>query len=91
MNNFAFRLKKWSVRAMMAAGAAFGLSGCFHCKNCGNNGPAEAVYGPPPDIDPGIEVIEDVYGPPIGEEVPDSAAGVAEPEPQPTEAGNHAR
>ena len=81
MKKFAFQLKKWSVRAMMTAGAALGLSACFHCKDCGNNGPIEAVYGPPPDI----EVIEDVYGPPIGEE-PDSSASVNNAEPEPKQA-----
>ena len=92
MKKFAFQLKKWGVRAMMTAGAALGLSGCFQWKSGGNDGPAEVVYGPPPDIDSAIEVIEDVYGPPIGEE-PDSAASVntTEPAPKQADADNSAR
>lgn len=57
-------IKKWFVRALMTAGAALGIAACSHTKPGNNPGPAEAVYGPPPEADPRIEVIEDVYGPP---------------------------
>lgn len=52
------------ARALVAVGAALGLTGCI-------NRPYETVYGPPPDVDPDVEVVEDVYGPPV-ENAPDS-------------------
>ena len=50
--------KKLFARALLAVGAALGLTGCY-------NRPYESVYGPPPDVDTDVEVVEDVYGPPV--------------------------
>ncbi len=62
MKKVAFLMKKNVARALVAAGAALGLSSCFHVKNSGS---IESVYGPPSDVDPEIQVVEDVYGPPV--------------------------
>lgn len=56
MRKPAFIIKKWSVRAIVAIGAALGLS------SCGGVFTTPKVYGPPPR---GPEVVEDVYGPPV--------------------------
>ncbi len=64
MNDRFFTSKKLIARALVAVGAALGLTGCV-------NRPFESVYGPPPDVDTDVEVVEDVYGPPI-DEAPDS-------------------
>lgn len=62
MKKVSFNVKKWSIRALTAAGAALGLASCFHPKTPGI---FEKVYGPaPPPSDVDIEIIEDVYGPP---------------------------
>ena len=76
------QLTKVAVRGLMAIGALLGFTSC-------PGRPAECVYGPPPGADTlghvkqdSIEVIEDVYGPPV-EEVIDPAIvdeQVAEPE-----------
>lgn len=66
MKTLNFRIKKWVARALMTIGAALGVTSCINNKPA--SGPIEAVYGPPPGDD--IEVVEDVYGPPI--ESPDS-------------------
>lgn len=61
MKKLSFNVQKWGVRALVGLGAALGFSSCCHKVN-----PAEAAYGPPPGYNPpGIEVIEDVYGPPV--------------------------
>ena len=66
MRNLSFIIRKWGIRAMLAAGAAIGLSSCTH--RLGPN-PAEGVYGPPPGSSDStrrvIKVLEDVYGPPV--------------------------
>lgn len=59
MKKSTFIIRKWGVRAMVAVGAALGLSSCGHH-------PGETVYGPPPsDDDSSIEVSAEVYGPPV--------------------------
>ena len=58
MKKMTFTVKKWGVRAMVAVGAALGLSSCVHH-------PGETVYGPPPSDDESIEVSAEVYGPPV--------------------------
>lgn len=83
-----FTVRKWTVRACVAIGAALGLVAC-HPKPVQSSddqssasdqeevsddiGPFEAVYGPPPE--------EDVYGPPVIIDEPDTASIVIEEEP----------
>lgn len=62
MKKVKFITKKWLARALVAVGSAIGLTSCF--LRMGHK-PIECVYGPPPGKGPSIEVIEDVYGPPI--------------------------
>ena len=78
MKKVSFNMHKWGVRAVVALGAAMGLSSCSH--RVGPN-PAEGVYGPPPGYNPPrINVVEDVYGPPIPVERIDSVRAINEPE-----------
>ena len=52
--------KKWGVRTMIAAGALLGITSCLQIVN------PPKVYGPPPPMpDDSIDVVEDVYGPPV--------------------------
>ncbi|MBP5560617.1 MAG: hypothetical protein J6X70_02295 [Muribaculaceae bacterium] len=84
-----FTVRKWTVRACVAMGAALGLVAC-HPKPAPSSdddsssasdqeevsddiGRYEAVYGPPPE--------EDVYGPPVIIDEPDTASIVIEEEP----------
>ena len=63
MKRVNLQIKKRVVRALMCVGAALGIASCSQSKPSSS---VEVVYGPPPmgeDID--IEVIEDVYGPPV--------------------------
>lgn len=77
MKKVSFNIHKWGARAMVSLGALIGISSCSH-KTSPN--PAEGVYGPPPGYDsPRINVVEDVYGPPV--ERLDSAKATNEPEP----------
>lgn len=65
MKKLNFNVHKWGVRALVAIGAMLGISSCTH--KVGPN-PAEGVYGPPPGYSPHrVDVIEDVYGPPVEE------------------------
>ena len=76
MKKVSFNVQKWGVRALVAVGALLGLSSCTH--KFGPN-PAEGVYGPPPGYNPPrINVVEDVYGPPV--ERIDSVKASDEPE-----------
>ena len=76
MKKVSFNVHKWGVRALVAVGAALGLTSCTH--KFGPN-PAEAVYGPPPGYTPpNINVVEDVYGPPV--ERIDSVKATDDPE-----------
>ena len=59
MKKTAFIVKKWGVRAFVAIGALTGLS------SCGGVFSGPKVYGPPPTPNDDIEVVEDVYGPPV--------------------------
>jgi hypothetical protein len=61
MKRMIFPIKKWGVRAFVAIGAIFGLS------SCGGVFSTPKVYGPPPSPNNDIEVVEDVYGPPVGD------------------------
>lgn len=78
MKKASFQIKKWTARALAAAGTMLGLTGCFH------KGPVENVYGPPPMIDTPMEVIEDVYGPPPVED-PDTLPKTELAEPSTTQ------
>ena len=78
------KVTKLAVRGLMAVGALLGFTSC-------PNRPAECVYGPPPGVDTlgrvmqdSIEMIEDVYGPPVEEviDTPIVDEQVAEPEPE---------
>ena len=76
MKKVSFSVHKWGVRALVAVGAAIGLTSCTH-KIDPNI--AAGVYGPPPGYRPqGINVVEDVYGPPV--ERIDSVNKIDEPE-----------
>lgn len=64
MNKTVFVIKKWGVRVLVGLGAALGIASCSKTQTSPN--PAEAVYGPPPEYqNKRIEVVEDVYGPPV--------------------------
>lgn len=77
MKKVSFNINKWSARVMVSLGALIGISSCSH-KTSSN--PAEGVYGPPQGYDsPRINVVEDVYGPPI--ERLDSVKATNESEP----------
>jgi len=68
-------IQKYAVRAMMAVGALLGITSCLQIIN------PEKVYGPPPPMpDDSIQVVEDVYGPPVTEH--DS---ITDSEPPPTD------
>ncbi len=45
MKHRLFSLRKWTLRALLAAGAVLGLGAC---RTTHRANPAEAVYGPPP-------------------------------------------
>ena len=63
MKKVGFNIHKWTARSFVAIGTLIGISSCSH--KVGPN-PAEGVYGPPPGYNPpNINVIEDVYGPPV--------------------------
>ncbi len=81
MKKVNFDIKKWAVRAMVTAGAMLGITSCCVFRPHSHPNPADAVYGPPPDMKPRkIEVLEDVYGPPV-EEIESSGKDVSvEPE-----------
>ena len=66
MDKTLFTLKKWFARALVGIGAVWGIASCSRPQSTPN--PAEAVYGPPPGYEnKRIEVVEDVYGPPVEE------------------------
>ncbi len=66
MRKVSFHIKKWAVRLLVTAGALLGITSCCIFKHLSGRNPAEAVYGPPPDLKPqNVKVIEDVYGPPV--------------------------
>lgn len=81
MKKINFNIKKWAVRAMVAAGTMLGITSCCVFRPHSSPNPAEGVYGPPPNIKPPkVEVLEDVYGPPV-EEIDSSSNEVSiEPE-----------
>lgn len=64
MNKTFFHIKKWTARALVAIGTMLGFS---TCGSGGCSSPYETVYGPPPEMEDSaeVEVVEDVYGPPI--------------------------
>ena len=76
MKKVSFNIKKLSVRALLAIGAALGITGCIFRSPKVYGPPVEDVYGPPVEIDsPIIEPVECVYGPPPESEhavVPDT-------------------
>lgn len=81
MKKVHFDIKKWAVRAMVTAGAMLGITSCCIFRPHSHPNPAEAVYGPPPNMKPHkAEVLEDVYGPPIEEFDSSSNGVVLEPE-----------
>ena len=67
MKKISFQVKKWTVRALVTAGAMLGLSACSGSSNSSGSSAPEVVYGPPPEVEKEIEVVEDVYGPPVEE------------------------
>ncbi len=79
MKKMSFNLHKWVVRAMVAVGAMMGISSCSNGGKVVINNPPETVYGPPPGVFPKrVEIVEDVYGPPV--ESIDSVSEVSKPE-----------
>ena len=69
MRKITFNIKKWMVRTLMAVGSLVGITACTHPKIGDIVHRGEKVYGPPP-VD--INVVEDVYGPPVVVEEGDS-------------------
>lgn len=63
MKKIGFNMHKWMARSLVAIGALLGISSCAHKVV---PGPTSGVYGPPPGYTPPkINVMEDVYGPPV--------------------------
>ena len=76
MKKVSLNVQKWGVRALVAIGALLGISSCSHKIDLKS---IEGVYGPPPGYTPPkINVVEDVYGPPV--ERIDSVVSTEEPE-----------
>lgn len=61
MKKSAFVIKKWAVRALVVVGAMIGISSCSD--NSKKN--SQSNESPESDKQSDIEVVEDVYGPPI--------------------------
>lgn len=76
MKKVSFNIKKCTARVLLALGTALGLSGCFLKHN-----PVEAAYGPPPGWNgPKIQVLDDVYGPPVVDSDSITEKAVIEPD-----------
>ncbi len=60
MRDLSFKIRKWTVRALVTVGAVIGLSSCHSTKNVTTTNPGfnpdkdaeihNLVYGPPTDI-----------------------------------------
>lgn len=61
MKKSAFVIKKWAVRALVVVGAMIGIS------SCGDNNKenSQSNESPKSDDSSDIEIVENVYGPPI--------------------------
>ena len=62
MKKSAFLIKKWGVRAMVAVGSLFGIS-LFSCTPSQSHDDSSASASEDKKSD--VEVVEDVYGPPV--------------------------
>ena len=62
MSNLYFKIKKWTVRALVAIGTLLGLTSCQ--KTIYEPKSIEGVYGPPPGYYEKVEPVKVVYGPP---------------------------
>ena len=62
MSNLYFKIKKWTVRALVAIGTLLGLTSCQ--KTIYEPKSIEGVYGPPPGNYENVEPVKVVYGPP---------------------------